>query len=171
MRCEAGPTISVTHQSNHGNRASLVVECSRTISSRCLAICSQTTAARHPSYGSELKEWVRHAYTRSFKIFGPDKTFPIRRTRTLDPSVRDPLGQPVARLQGHTHRKPKDAKSSVLGRKNGWVRPGRGSLARRASAYSKRSQHQAVHAAWDATLERLSSTKGSGSTDTRTYDL
>ena len=57
-----------------------------------------------PRWGIKNKEWMRHAYGRSVQIMGPIQDIPSADCRvTVDPSVRDRYGLPVARLSGTTH--------------------------------------------------------------------
>ena len=57
-----------------------------------------------PRWGQANKDWMRHAYTRTVQVMGPVQDIPHPDCRvTLDASVRDHYGLPVARLSGTTH--------------------------------------------------------------------
>jgi choline dehydrogenase-like flavoprotein len=57
-----------------------------------------------PRWGIENKKWMRENYRRFVRIMGPVQDIPSPTARvTLDTSVRDKYGIPVARLSGTTH--------------------------------------------------------------------
>ena len=57
-----------------------------------------------PRWGLAHKQWMRHHYTRMLLITGPVQEIPSPDARvSVDPSVSDKWGIPVARLSGTTH--------------------------------------------------------------------
>jgi len=57
-----------------------------------------------PRWGLAHKQWMRQHYTRMLLITGPVQEIPSPDARvTIDPSVTDKYGIPVARLSGTTH--------------------------------------------------------------------
>ncbi|MFM1966016.1 MAG: hypothetical protein RL134_1741, partial [Actinomycetota bacterium] len=57
-----------------------------------------------PRWGAEAKRFMRDNYTRVARVMGPVQEIPSPDARvTLDPTVRDRWGIPVARLSGTTH--------------------------------------------------------------------
>jgi choline dehydrogenase-like flavoprotein len=57
-----------------------------------------------PRWGAKNKRWMRESYSRTTHIMGPVQDIPNPECRvTIDPSVRDRYGLPVARLSGTTH--------------------------------------------------------------------
>jgi choline dehydrogenase-like flavoprotein len=57
-----------------------------------------------PSWGLAHKQAMRHWHKRSIIIMGPTQQIPSANGRvTLDPSVRDKWGIPVARIEGNVH--------------------------------------------------------------------
>jgi choline dehydrogenase-like flavoprotein len=57
-----------------------------------------------PRWGMANKHFMRENYTRVMRVTGPVQEIPSPEARvTLDPSVRDRWGMPVARLSGTTH--------------------------------------------------------------------
>lgn len=57
-----------------------------------------------PRWGAENKRFMRENYTRVMRVMGPVQEIPSPDARvTVDPSVRDRWGLPVARLSGATH--------------------------------------------------------------------
>lgn len=57
-----------------------------------------------PRWGLKNKQWMRDGYGRTTQIMGPIQDIPSPDARvTVDPSVRDRFGLPVARLSGTTH--------------------------------------------------------------------
>src|SRR6185503_19698830 len=57
-----------------------------------------------PRWGMAHKQFMRENYTRVLRVTGPVQEIPNPEARvTIDPSVRDRLGIPVARLSGTTH--------------------------------------------------------------------
>jgi choline dehydrogenase-like flavoprotein len=57
-----------------------------------------------PAWGEENKRWMREKYRRWVEVKGPVHEIPSPEARvTVDPSVRDRWGLPVARLSGTTH--------------------------------------------------------------------
>lgn len=57
-----------------------------------------------PRWGAKNKEWMRDGYGRTSQIMGPVQDIPSPDARvTIEPSVRDRFGLPVARLSGTTH--------------------------------------------------------------------
>ena len=56
-----------------------------------------------PRWGMANKHFMRENYTRVMRVTGPVQEIPSPEARvTLDPSVRDRWGMPVARLSGTT---------------------------------------------------------------------
>lgn len=99
-----GPNVSVT-EFNHGNPG--------IVGGGMLAddfiplpahFASQYLHPSAPRFGAKLKALVRESYLRSFRLMGPVQDIPNPDSRvTLDRSVRDGNGMPVARLSGTTH--------------------------------------------------------------------
>ena len=57
-----------------------------------------------PRWGAEAKRFMRDNYTRVARVMGPVQEIPSPDARvTLDPTLRDRWGIPVARLSGTTH--------------------------------------------------------------------
>ena len=57
-----------------------------------------------PSWGAAHKQAMRDYFKRSIMIFGPTQQIPMASGRvTLDPTVKDKWGMPVARFEGNTH--------------------------------------------------------------------
>jgi choline dehydrogenase-like flavoprotein len=57
-----------------------------------------------PRWGREAKQFMREGYRRSMRVTGPVQDIPSPDSRvSLDPSMRDRYGMPVARLSGTTH--------------------------------------------------------------------
>jgi choline dehydrogenase-like flavoprotein len=57
-----------------------------------------------PRWGLENKRWMRENYRRWIEVKGPIQEIPNPESRvTVDPSVRDKFGLPVARLSGVVH--------------------------------------------------------------------
>jgi len=76
-----------------------------------------------PRYGATFKAWVRENYRRCFHIFGPTQDIPSPASRvSLDASVVDGLGLPVARLSGTTH--PETVRTALFMRERAaeWLR-------------------------------------------------
>ncbi|MHB8635222.1 MAG: GMC family oxidoreductase [Fimbriimonadaceae bacterium] len=149
-----GPTIAMT-QFNHGNPG--------VIGGGMLAddfiplpvwFAREARPPGVPAYGAEFKGWMRENYRRSFHIFGPTQDIPNPDSRvTLDPSVVDDLGIPVARLSGTTH--PETVRTALFmrdkaaqwlretGAKEVWVKPvGLGMSAGQHQAGTCRMAHQ-----------------------------
>ena len=57
-----------------------------------------------PRWGLGHKQAMRAAYKRNIQVFGPTQQIPSANARvTLDPTVRDKWGLPVARISGNVH--------------------------------------------------------------------
>jgi choline dehydrogenase-like flavoprotein len=57
-----------------------------------------------PLWGIENKRWMRENFTRTLHVMGPVQDIPSPKARvTVDPTVRDKWGLPVAHLSGTTH--------------------------------------------------------------------
>jgi len=118
-----GPTIAMT-QFNHGNPG--------IVGGGMLAddfiplpvwFAREARPPSVPAYGAEFKAWVRRNYRRSFHIFGPTQDIPNPECRvTLDSTVVDSLGVPVARLSGTTH--PETVRTALFMREKAaqWLR-------------------------------------------------
>lgn len=75
-----------------------------------------------PRWGLVNKRFMREAYTRVMRVTGPVQEIPSPEARvTLDPSVRDRWGIPVARLSGTTHPETVRTAAYVFGRAREWL--------------------------------------------------
>lgn len=76
-----------------------------------------------PRWGAENKQWMRDNYTRVTQAMGPVQEIPHPDGRvTVDPTVRDKYGLPVARFSGTTH--PETVKTSEFMRERAieWIK-------------------------------------------------
>jgi choline dehydrogenase-like flavoprotein len=76
-----------------------------------------------PRWGLENKRWMRENYTRLLHIMGPVQEIPHPEGRvTVDPSVRDKYGLPVARLSGTQHPETVRTAAFMRERAEEWLR-------------------------------------------------
>ena len=76
-----------------------------------------------PRAGLEAKRWMRDNYRRAAEIKGPIQDIPSPDARvTLDPSVKDRWGIPVARLSGATHPESIRTAQFLHGKAVEWVK-------------------------------------------------
>ena len=76
-----------------------------------------------PRWGSENKRFMRENYTRVMHVRGPVQDIPNPEGRvTVDATVRDKWGIPVARLSGTTHRATVEAAEFMRERGEEWLR-------------------------------------------------
>jgi choline dehydrogenase-like flavoprotein len=76
-----------------------------------------------PRWGLANKHFMRDNYTRVMHVRGPVQDIPNPEGRvTVDPTVRDRWGIPVARLSGTTHSATVDAAEFMRERGNDWLR-------------------------------------------------
>ena len=76
-----------------------------------------------PRWGVENKRFMRHNYTRVMHVRGPVQDIPNPEGRvTIDDTVRDKWGIPVARLSGTTHPATVDAAEFMRERGEQWLR-------------------------------------------------
>jgi choline dehydrogenase-like flavoprotein len=75
-----------------------------------------------PKWGKGHKDWMRYAYRRFLTAMGPVHEIPHPDCRvTLDPSVKDKYGLPVARLSGTTHPETVRATEFMVARAKEWL--------------------------------------------------
>jgi choline dehydrogenase-like flavoprotein len=75
-----------------------------------------------PRWGSASKRFMRENYSRVTRVMGPVQEIPSPEARvTLDPSVRDRWGIPVARLSGATHPETVRTAEFMQGRIKEWL--------------------------------------------------
>jgi choline dehydrogenase-like flavoprotein len=73
-------------------------------------------------WGSEAKEWMRNAFTRTIHVMGPIQDTPNPECRvTVDRSVMDRFGLPVARLSGQTHKESINTAAFMWERSREWL--------------------------------------------------
>ena len=76
-----------------------------------------------PRWGMANKQFMRKNYTRVMRVTGPVQEIPSPQARvTLDPSVRDRWGTPVARLSGTTHMETVRTAAFMFERAREWLR-------------------------------------------------
>ncbi len=76
-----------------------------------------------PRWGQAAKDWMRTNYKRGLDIKGPVQEIPSPDSRiTLDDTVRDRWGQPVARLSGATHPETVRTAAFMHERAKDWLR-------------------------------------------------
>jgi choline dehydrogenase-like flavoprotein len=76
-----------------------------------------------PRWGSDNKRFMRENYTRVMHVRGPVQDIPNPEGRvTVDATVRDKWGIPVARLSGTTHPATVEAAEFMRGRGEEWLR-------------------------------------------------
>ncbi|HEY2860348.1 MAG TPA: GMC family oxidoreductase [Terracidiphilus sp.] len=76
-----------------------------------------------PSWGLAHKQAMRQWHKRSVVIMGPTQQIPSAAARvTLDPSVRDKYGMPVARIQGNVHPHTYDIGEVQAKRAEAWLK-------------------------------------------------
>ncbi len=118
-----GPTVSVT-EFNHGNPGivggGMLADDFHVIPS---VFAGDFRPPGVPAYGHELKDYVRHAYRRCFRLQGPVQDIPSPTSRVrLDPDVRDANGLPVARLSGTAHPETVRTATFMQARAEEWMR-------------------------------------------------
>lgn len=99
-----------------------------------------------PRWGLAHKEWMRHNYTRQLYVTGPVHEIPCPEARvSVDSSVCDKWGQPVARLSGATHPETLRVYDFMRARAEEWLRASGAENVRSnaASLYLSAGQHQA----------------------------
>jgi choline dehydrogenase-like flavoprotein len=75
-----------------------------------------------PRWGAENKRWMREGYGRSVQVMGPVQDIPNPEARvTVDESVRDKFGLPVARLSGTTHPETVKTSEFMRGKATAWL--------------------------------------------------
>jgi choline dehydrogenase-like flavoprotein len=75
-----------------------------------------------PRWGMAHKRFMRENYTRVMRVTGPVQEIPSPEARvTLDPSVRDRWGIPVARLSGTTHMETVRTAAFMFERAREWL--------------------------------------------------
>jgi choline dehydrogenase-like flavoprotein len=75
-----------------------------------------------PRWGMANKQFMRENYTRVMRVTGPVQETPSPEARvTLDPSVRDRWGTPVARLSGTTHMETVRTAAFMFERAREWL--------------------------------------------------
>ncbi len=75
-----------------------------------------------PRWGQAAKDFMRHAYPRFIDITGPVQDIPSPESRvTVDTSVRDRFGLPVARLSGTTHPESIRTAAFMFERAREWI--------------------------------------------------
>ena len=75
-----------------------------------------------PCWGMANKHFMRENYTRVMRVTGPVQEIPSPEARvTLDPSVRDRWGTPVARLSGTTHTETVGTAAFIFERAREWL--------------------------------------------------
>ncbi len=78
--------------------------------------------AHVPAWGQANKDWMKHAYRRFVTVGGPVHEIPNPECRvTLDPSVKDRYGLPVARLSGTTHPETVKTTAFMIERAKEWL--------------------------------------------------
>ncbi|HJZ49741.1 MAG TPA: GMC family oxidoreductase [Roseiflexaceae bacterium] len=76
-----------------------------------------------PKWGLANKQWMRDNYRRVIRVTGPVQEIPSPAARvTLDPTVRDRWGIPVARLSGTTHPETVRTAQFIHERAREWLR-------------------------------------------------
>ncbi len=76
-----------------------------------------------PAWGQAYKTWMRETYPRFVQVAGPIHEITSADARvTLDPTVRDRFGLPVARLSGTTHPETVRTTKYMLERAKEWLR-------------------------------------------------
>lgn len=76
-----------------------------------------------PRWGRQNKQWMRDNFTRLLHVCGPVQEIPSPDARvTVDPSVRDLWGLPVARLSGATHPETLRTSQFMRDRAEEWLR-------------------------------------------------
>jgi choline dehydrogenase-like flavoprotein len=99
-----------------------------------------------PRWGLAAKRWMRDSYTRTIQIMGPVQEIPSPAGRvTVDPSVRDRWGIPVARLSGTQHPETVRTAEFMRQRSADWLRASgaRQLWGKRPSLVLSAGQHQA----------------------------
>jgi choline dehydrogenase-like flavoprotein len=75
-----------------------------------------------PPFGAESKAGMRRLANRMMRIMGPVQELTSRESRvTVDASVTDDLGTPVARLSGHVHEEDYRARDFLAARAADWL--------------------------------------------------
>jgi choline dehydrogenase-like flavoprotein len=143
-----GPGISTaTIQFNHGNRdfiggAMLADE----FIELPVIFWARQLPPDLPRWGMANKHFMRENYTRVMRVTGPVQEIPSPEARvTLDPSVRDRWGMPVARLSGTTHMETVRTAAFMFERAREWLQ-GSGAIrvwGQPPGLYLSGGQHQA----------------------------
>ncbi|HZO90210.1 MAG TPA: GMC family oxidoreductase [Chthonomonadaceae bacterium] len=118
-----GPSIA-TCQFNHGNPGVLGGGMLANDFIKLPIIFWRTTLPPDlPRWGAENKEFMRRYYTRYLQVMGPVQEIPNPQARvTVDPSVRDRWGLPVACLSGTTHPETVRTAQFMRERAEEWLR-------------------------------------------------
>lgn len=75
-----------------------------------------------PRWGMAAKEWMRKSFTRTIQVMGPIQDIPNPECRvTVDCSVKDRFGIPVAKLSGHTHAESLKTAAFMWERSREWL--------------------------------------------------
>jgi choline dehydrogenase-like flavoprotein len=75
-----------------------------------------------PRWGKNAKNWMRSAFTRTLQVMGPIQDTPNPDCRvTIEGSVKDRYGLPVARLSGHTHSESLNTAAFMWERSREWL--------------------------------------------------
>jgi choline dehydrogenase-like flavoprotein len=75
-----------------------------------------------PRWGKAAKDFMRHAYPRFIDITGPVQEIPTPDARvTIDTTVRDRFGVPVARLSGKVHAETVRTAAYMHGKAREWL--------------------------------------------------
>ena len=99
-----------------------------------------------PRWGLAHKQWMRRHFTRMLYVTGPVHEIPSPDARvTVDTTVLDPGGIPVARLSGHTHPETLRVYDFMRARAEEWLRTSGAENVRSSAAglYLSGGQHQA----------------------------
>jgi len=99
-------------------------------------------------WGLANKRWMAHAYRRTATVMGPTQEIPNPNARvTLDPSVVDAFGVPVARLSGSVHAQTLNAGRFLRERARDWLTAAGAqnieTFGAETAAYVSAGQHQA----------------------------
>jgi choline dehydrogenase-like flavoprotein len=76
-----------------------------------------------PRWGTAHKEYVRSFYRRSIAVQGPTQEMPVFDSRvTVDPTVRDKFGIPVARFSGYKHPHTLEISNVMCEKAEAWLK-------------------------------------------------
>ena len=120
-----GPGISTgTIQFNHGNRdvigGALLADEFITLP---VIFWARQLPPDLPHWGMANKRFMRENYTKVMRVTGPVQEIPSPEARvTLDSSIRDRWGIPVARLSGTTHEETVRTAAFIFERAQEWLR-------------------------------------------------